>query len=512
MFARAYPELEASFDKHADLFRGLWEEAIEDQKEMKVIWNIGFRGQGDRPFWVDDPAYDTPKARGKLMSDLMLEQYNMIKTQDKEAICCMNLYGEIMELYKDGLLSIPEDVIKIWADNGFGKMVSRRQNNHNPRVPALPQKTDAGAHGIYYHASFYDLQAAAMMTMLPNSPAFVIKELSEVLNRNAKDFWIINCSNVKPHTYYLDLIARIWRGEIDITKEPADRFTLDFCRAYYNVQSDQGTILNDIVKLYQAWPKYSVSYGPNEDDHAGEQFANHGARILACAFIASFDKKNPDKTSKTEELNWLLEADTLHDQAGWHLEKYESAVRGYGKYLDECKRACKAIEESEASDAKELIGRLKDNLVCQVEYLYYSYLGAYHMCRAIEICMGTGDGGEKFIDALEESGEGWKTDFIAAFYEAGLAKEAFSAGYDKMRGHEHGVWGDFYKNDCESDIKQSAYVAESLMSYIRVIGDGPHFYKWQRHFQSDAGGDKVHLILRVKEHLSDDELFLLIKK
>lgn len=518
MFARAYPDLEASFDKNADLFRGLWKEALEDQKGMKVIWNIGFRGQGDRPFWVDDPAYDTPAARGKLMSDLMLEQYNMIKSQDESAVCCMNLYGEIMELYKDGMLSIPDDVIKIWADNGFGKMVSRRQNNHNPRVPALPQKTDAGAHGIYYHASFYDLQAAAMMTMLPNAPSFVVKELSEVLDRNANDFWIINCSNVKPHTYYLDLIARMWRGEIgsakanEKSKETADRFTLDFCSMYYGSQSDKGSISNDIAKLYQAWPEYAVSYGPNEDDHAGEQFANHGARILACAFIASFDKKNPDKTSKTEELNWLLQADTLHEQAGWHLEKYESAVRGYGKYLDECKRVCKAIEESGASDAKELIGRLKDNLVCQVEYLYYSYLGAYHMCRAIEICMGTDDTAETFIGALEEVEGSGSIDFISAFYEAGLAKEAFSKGYANMRGYEHGVWEDFYKNDCESDIKQSAYVAGCLMSYIRVLGDGPHFYKWQRHFQSDAGGDKVHLILRIKEHLSDDELFLMMKE
>ena len=95
--------------------------------------------------------------------------------------------------------------------------------------------------------------------------------------------------------------------------------------------------------------------------------------------------------------------------------------------------------------------------------------------------------------------------------EAGYAKEAFSCGYENMRAHEHDIWQDFYKNDCEADIKQSACVAESLMSYLRVLGDGPHFYKWQRHFQEGAGGDKVHLILRVKEHLTDEEIFELMK-
>ncbi len=49
------------------------------------------------------------------------------------------------------------------------------------------------------------------------------------------------------------------------------------------------------------------------------------------------------------------------------------------------------------------------------------------------------------------------------------------------------------------------------MSYLRVLGDGPHFYSWQRRFQQEAGGDKVLLILRLKAHLTDDELWELIR-
>ena len=81
---------------------------------------------------------------------------------------------------------------------------------------------------------------------------------------------------------------------------------------------------------------------------------------------------------------------------------------------------------------------------------------------------------------------------------------------DKMRGHETGIWRGFYKNDCEADIRQSAILMEGLMSYLRVLGDGPHFYRWQRKFQSGAGGDRIHLILRLKEHLTDMELWNLM--
>ena len=92
-----------------------------------------------------------------------------------------------MELYRAGCLKVPEDVIKIWADNGYGKMVSRRQGNHNPRVCALPGEEEHGRHGIYYHVSFYDLQAANHMTMLPCPEEFVCSELAEVLAHGVKD-------------------------------------------------------------------------------------------------------------------------------------------------------------------------------------------------------------------------------------------------------------------------------------------------------------------------------------
>ena len=517
MFARAYPDLEASFNKHPDLFRGLWQQAIEDQKNCKVVWNLGFRGQGDRPFWADDPTYDTPEARGKLMSELILEQYNLVKESDKDAVCCTNLYGETMELYQDGYLTFPSDVIKIWADNGFGKMVSRRQNNHNPRVYALPHEGDNSAHGIYYHASFYDLQAAAMMTMLPNAPEFVVKELTDVYAHGADDFWIINCSNIKPHTYYLDLIAKMWSACDESNSDCNSRESLnaqeygiehlhDYVRKYYGSITTPDFI-SRIEDAYKAWPDYTPKYGPNDDDHAGEQFSNHGSRILACGFISNFDKFEPSKTGALPELNWICAKDTLLEQTKWHEEKYKEALEGYTKYLEECNNIKEELMAKGENKAAEV---LDNNLICQVQYHYYSYLGAYHICRAIITCLDDRTEGGKFIDVLEEGSNGKQVDFLTAFYEAGLAKKAFFEGYNVMRSHEHDIWEGFYENDCEADIRQSGFVAASLMSYLRTLGDGPHFYKWQRKFQKESGGEKVHLILRIKAHLDDDELWNLM--
>jgi len=499
MFARAYPELDASYDKYPELFEKLWVDAIEKQGRYKVIWNLGFRGQGDRPFWADDPQYDTDEKRGQLMSSLIRKQYDLIKSYDQDAICCSNLYGETMELYKKGFLKLPEDVIYIWADNGFGKMVSRRQGMHNPRVPALPEKGSTGQHGIYYHASFYDLQAAAQMTMMPNSPEFIINELQKVYECGADDFWIINSSNIKPHVYYLELIANMWK--FDDKSFDADSYTNTYSRKYYKISSmphesdsDNTTDIKDqsreykmVADILKMWPEYSISYGPNEDDHAGEQFTNNGSRVLATALITEFDHTNPKATKSAKEWRWFSDSELLIDQIRDYKVLIEKGVKGYEEYLGKCRNVYNEL----SGDVKDIF---EDTILWQIEYLYNSYHGAYHTCNAIEAC-------------LTNKTDSDKPDYIKAFYEGGLAARAFKTGYEEMRITEKGVFKGFFENDCEADIRQSFYVMKGFMSYVRFLGDGPHFYLWQRMFQKGAGGDKVLLILRTRKHVTDEELW-----
>lgn len=296
---------------------------------MRVIWNIGFRGQGDKPFWDDDPKYDTPEKRGELMSALIKEQYDLVKDNDPNAVCCTNLYDETMELYKDGFLKLPDDIIKIWADNGYGKMVSRRQGNANPRVPALPQQGDDGAHGIYYHASFYDLQAVSHITMLPNSTEFVSQELTDVLIHGADDYWLINCSNIKPYAFLLDLIARCWRdGTVDAVQQ-----SIAYTVAYYGLLHR-----SDVAQCLTDYAQFTVPYGPNEDDRAGDQFYNHVPRMLISQFVK-------DRTSPADDLRWLFDVPTLAEQSTHYAEILQKAAENYAVYLRQCEKTAAELAE-----------------------------------------------------------------------------------------------------------------------------------------------------------------------
>jgi hypothetical protein len=469
MFARAYPDLTPSYSEYPEKFKKLWQDAIDQQKGKKVIWNLGFRGQGDRPFWADDERYVTDKARGGLLSSLVKIQYDMVKNADQNAVCCFNLYGEVMELYQKGLFTLPNDVIKIWADNGYGKMVSRRQNNHNPRVPSLPAKGNKDKNGIYYHVSFYDLQAANHITMLPNSAEFVADELAKVIEHGGKDFWIINSSNIKPHVYFLDLIAKMWKTEIVDVQNHREEYIKQY---YGNKNTDQ------ISACIKSFADHAPKYGPNEDDHAGEQFANHVARMLVSQYMR-------DKANRCEDLIWAADYSTLKEQSQWYLDICTTTVKGYEEHL----RLCQETSLNLSDNPKILFD---DTILLQANILYHCYLGAKLTAESI-------------ILAIDNN-------YQKSFYFAGKARKEYLKANTAMKEREHGKWHDFYKNECLTDVKQSAWLLETLMGYVRNIDDGPHFYKWQRDFLYSEKDKRIMLILNMENHLKDLEIFELMEE
>lgn len=469
MFARAYPELNASYAEYPEKFHRLWEQALEEQSDCEVVWNLGFRGQGDRPFWEDDPQYATPEARGELMGALIRTQFELVQARFPGAVCATNLYGETMELYRDGHLHLPEEVVKIWADNGFGAMVSRRQGNHNPRIPALPTGGPDGAHGIYYHASFYDLQAANHITMLPNPPEFVAGTLRTVLERNVKDYWIVNCSNVKPHVFTLRLIAQIWRDGY----ANAGAYLRDYCAAYFGP-----SCVGEAAECFRAYYGAAVAYGPHEDDHAGEQFPNYVARMLVSQYMRDKGQREPD-------LLWATDADTLRGQVEWYARLCEQGAASYAKILNACERHALNLPETPQR-------LLWDSVLLQVQIYAHCYQGAALVCRSL-------------LEALDGS-------YQQAFYHVGLAREEYLAANAAMRGREHGKWNGFYANECLTDVKQTAWLLGHYMGCLRNQGDGPHFYLWQREFLYPPEDARVVLITNMENHLTDSELFALMKE
>jgi len=455
MFVRAYPDLEPSYDLYEDKFKQLWLDGIEHQRNHKVVWNIGFRGQGDLPFWGSSGSnkYDTDEKRGDLISGVLQYQYDLLKENVESPVCCTYIYGELTDLYKKGFLRIPEDVIKIWSDNGYGKMVSRRMDDHNPRTPALPESKDELS-GIYYHVSFCDMQACSHITQIGNSLEFLTSELENAFDHGADDYVLVNCSNIRPHVAPLAMIAELWKG---------NHFCLEsFCEVYYRDKS--------IATAFIDYAKAAVSFGAFEDEHAGDHFYNFGIRAIISSIM-----KNETSVS---QMFWATGDVLITDQLHWFGGKCSEGVVNYHSFLEKHNRG---------------FGRLFDTTI-----LLYAKLH-YHGYK----------GGALFVRGCMEL---FKENYINAFYCIGLAMDEFAFANGLLRNSEYGVWRGYHANECFADYKFTAYLLRVFMAFIRNFGDGPGYWDWQRELFYPAEDKGVRLQMNLHNRDTEEEMFRKMKE
>ena len=317
MFLRAFPGQKPSYKENPALFESLWEEAIQKQKDDKVVWVLSFRGQGDAPFWLYDPEFDTPEKRGRMISKVVKKQYEMVCNSVHQPVCSMALYGEIAELYKAGHIKVPEGIIKIWADNGYGKMVSRRQGNENYRIPSLPAEDEHGNHGIYYHITFHDLQASNHLTMFPSPPELIKEQIEKSFEAGANVYLLLNSGNIRPHLYPLDLVRVLWSiGRVEV-----EEHLQSFINRLYSSKT------KEIFQYYKSYFQNTISYGPHPDDKAGEEFYHHPARQIIGHWLQG--KTNlPEPT-----LFWATGEIAFSEQVYWFKEKCETAVDRWEQLL-----------------------------------------------------------------------------------------------------------------------------------------------------------------------------------
>lgn len=180
-------------------------------------------------------------------------------------------------------------------------------------------------------------------------------------------------------------------------------------------------------------------------------------------------------------MRWCAPAESFGEQIRWYGDLCENGQDSWILLLEQC--------ESLAEEA----GRLwEDSLLLQVRIHANCLQGAVYVCRA--------------FDAFQ------KMDYMRAFYLLGNAAEWYQGVVMSMKECSHDKWRGFYENECLTDVKETAYLLSHLMSYVRVVGDGPHFYNWQRQVVYPAEDRRVVLITNMENHMTDEVLYEAMKE
>ncbi len=468
MFSRAHPGLEPSYLKHADLFEKLWLDAVERQKDRKTVWTIGFRGQGDSPFWEGDTRFDTDEKRGALLSAILAKQAGLVRSRRPDAVLACNLYGESVGLYARGFLRLPENAIRIWGDNGYGKMVCRRQGLDNPRIPSLPDARERGmAHGMYYHVSFYDLQAANHITMTPVPLDLLAKELTAARDAGIDELLVVNASNIRPHAMPAAFVADFWNaGAVD-----PGVFLNGYAETWFPEAPEAA------IRAFLAYSEAALPYGTEADEKAGEQFYCYAVRALLGAWMKGGTSKPVESLSWFAPGNFAAQAALVRDMG-------LAAEKSYAGLVRECGEVSAGLKGSKA---------LFDSTLGMHAGLYASLARTLALFAESAIL---------FIGGK----------YVESFVRAGEAAEENDRASAVLRSWERGKWRGFYANDCLADVSQNSYLLRVLMEYIRTFGDAPGYFKWQRLLAYPEKDRDVVLLTNWEKHMTAWELYRANKK
>lgn len=175
-----------------DAVREVWRAHAAKWREVagdRVVWQLGMRGRGDRPIWIDDPNI-TRATGGDFISRAMADQAAIVREVDPRPQPPMTttLFLEGADLMAAGELRFPDGITVVFADHGPSQEM-QRDFATAPRLPAY-------RYGFYYHAAFWRRGPHLVPGIDPERMHRVFGQLEA---RGDTVYAIVNVSNVREH-------------------------------------------------------------------------------------------------------------------------------------------------------------------------------------------------------------------------------------------------------------------------------------------------------------------------
>ncbi len=186
---------EYRYDKNSTVIKELFKKRVKETAKFEGIYTTGMRGEHDSPMIVGE---DDTDQQVQLLEKIITDQRSILQQQTKKKPSTVPQafvpYKEVLKYYQNGL-KLPEDITLVWTDDNYGYI---RQLS-NPEE----QKRSGGA-GIYYHTSYWG-RPHDYLWLNSTNPVLMWEEMSKAYQLKSQDLWILNCGDIKPHEYNIEL-------------------------------------------------------------------------------------------------------------------------------------------------------------------------------------------------------------------------------------------------------------------------------------------------------------------
>ncbi|WP_320019608.1 glycosyl hydrolase 115 family protein [Labilibaculum manganireducens] len=183
------------YDNNSETIKKLFQTRTKESADFEGIYTMGMRGKHDSPMIV---GQDDTDSQVKLLENVITDQRRILEQQTgKKASELPQIfipYKEVLTCYQNGM-QVPEDISLVWTDDNYGYI---RQLSNGEE-----QKRSGGA-GIYYHTSYWG-RPHDYLWLNSTNPVLMWEEMSKAYEFQSRNLWILNCGDIKPHEYNIQL-------------------------------------------------------------------------------------------------------------------------------------------------------------------------------------------------------------------------------------------------------------------------------------------------------------------
>lgn len=251
-----------NYTTHPEILEAAWKRAVDAVPEgTEYLWTVGLRGLSDQSYAALDPAAKDDKVLGALISKAIAKQVEIVRARFPNAHFATDLWQEGAHLQTQGLLTIPPDVITVWADTGYGYLQDRGTI-----------KPGAGA---YFHVAMMNNEANQLTEMVP--PERIVSEQARLQRAGATSVFLVNTSDLRPVAMSARATMQFaWSG----TQPGAQSDNSAAAGQYLHQWAEEefgaaaAPAVEDVYAKYYAAPAYQ-----SEQAHRGEQPRVYGDQL-----------------------------------------------------------------------------------------------------------------------------------------------------------------------------------------------------------------------------------------
>ena len=416
---------EFSYIENPHVIEEAWEFYAKKWAEYdNVVWQIGLRGEGDRPMWHEEiPTDEELKKYGEFISKAYAKEKEIIMkvTNGKARYFTSTLWMEGSELLEKGCLQFPEDTIIVFADAGLNQMFGNEYYS--------VKRDKSSKYGIYYHLQFF----GSGPHFAPQTGLDKLCYNTELAYENGDNsYYIMNISNVREFVFELQAYSQMmW----NIKKFSKEEYIDNYCEKF---GEEKKCVKELITKYFGILPSLNTDY---LDEHFHKKYFNFLTKDNFYGFK-----------------NFILKEGDILEHGEFLMNEFHRPIKNplYKAYYDELKKSIPEYIQL-CSEWEKLYWRLGYPLNKHIEvkwllyaktllYIYKWYVNLYEA--------------KMYCDLYESE------NMKASLNSACRSLEEYLQ-YRKCA--EYGVFKDWYRGDLKMNIKQRLYYTK------RFLGQAPDF-------------------------------------